>query len=73
MIANLGAAIFVECWVNILCFSCVCLNNVIIHLNSRNKSYKISEALGDDFRAKFRQQSAFQRADFRYKNQANGR
>ena len=42
-----------------------------MHPDNRNKSYKISDALGDDFRAKFRKKSAFSRADFQEKNQVN--
>ena len=37
------------------------------------KLYKTSEAPGEDFRAKFRQKSAFKRANFWEKNQINGK
>ena len=42
-------------------------------LKNRNKSYKTSEALLEAFKDTFDQKSIFQRADFREKNQINGK
>ena len=61
-IADLGAAILVECWVNKYVFQLSLFKYMLkstLHLDNRHKSYRISEALGDDFRAKFRQKFAF--------------
>ena len=42
--------------------------HVIIHLDNRNKSCVISEALGDDFRAKSWQKSTFYKAELSVQN-----
>ena len=60
--ADMGGCHLGECWARVntdVCVSCAWLIHVKIHLDKRNKSYKISEAHGDDFRDKFRQESAF--------------
>ena len=61
-------------WPSWFCVSAVLAYiHVTIHINNRNKSYNTSEAHGEDFGTTFRQKSTFQRAEFKQKNQINGK
>ena len=58
--ADPGVSILVSVgWTKMFVSGVLAKIHVKIHHDNINKSYKTSEALGEDFRAKFRQKSTF--------------